>query len=78
MSNALFLPRELFDPAPAPAGQTASPRPPQGGHFTSGEAVAADLLQSLQPAPHTVPTVPTERRRTPRPSGLRGVDLYIA
>jgi len=43
--------------------------------FDSGEAVAADLLQSLQPA--TEPVF-AERRLAPRPGHLRGVDLYIA
>jgi hypothetical protein len=43
--------------------------------FDSGEAVAADLLQSLQP---DAEPVFGERRLTPRPENLRGVDLYIA
>jgi hypothetical protein len=43
--------------------------------FDSGEAVAADLLQSLQP--DTEPVF-AERRLAPRPGHLRGVDLYIA
>ncbi|MBC7995228.1 MAG: hypothetical protein H7Z15_18510, partial [Rhizobacter sp.] len=49
MSDALFLPRELFSPAqPKPALQpTAQPR--RDAHFASGEAVAADLLKGLPP-----------------------------
>lgn len=43
--------------------------------FDSGEAVAADLLQNLQP--DAEPAF-GERRRAVRPEHLRGVDLYIA
>ena len=83
MSNALFLPRELFAPASAPAkpaalAAMASPR--RGVNFVSGEAVAADLLQGVLPSPalHTLPVASTERRRQPRAAHARGVDLFIA
>jgi hypothetical protein len=71
MSDALFLPRELFSsPAPtAPAERAVPPR--RGVHFASGEAVAADLLQGLLPA-SPPPPASTERRRKPR------VDLHLA
>ncbi len=72
MSNALFLPRELFAPA-APFKASAEPaaRPLRGLHFASGEAVAADLLKGMQPS-SVMPAANAERRRQPR------VDLYIA
>jgi hypothetical protein len=91
MSNTLFLPRELFEPlmkpqaAPSrPAEPAASTRPVswpfmsparRSTRFDSGEAVAADLLQNLQPEAEPVFG---ERRSTPRPEHQRGVDLYIA
>lgn len=75
MSDALFLPRELFSPAPAQA-RPAAPPPRRGLQFASGEAVAADLLDGL--APINVQAHPRpERRRTPRSAGARGVDLHI-
>ena len=80
MSNALFLPRELFACAstpdkPAALEPAASPR--RGVSFVSGEAVAADLLQGVLPS-HTLPAASTERRRQPRAANARGVDLFIA
>ncbi|MGY4827495.1 hypothetical protein ACVNIS_02840 [Sphaerotilaceae bacterium SBD11-9] len=72
MSDALFLPRELFAPhAQAAAAQPAVPAVPprRGVQFDSGEAVAADLLRTLGPV---------DRRRQPRAANARGVvDLYI-
>ena len=77
MSDALFLPRELFSPAlPQPRMQPAA-LPRRGAYFASGEAVAADLLKGLTPM-SALATASTDRRRAPRPSGARGVDLYIA
>jgi hypothetical protein len=71
MSNALFLPRELFaSPAPSATAERAI-APRRGLHFASGEAVAADLLKGLPPM-SSVPVATTERRRKPR------VDLYLA
>jgi hypothetical protein len=63
MSDALFLPRELFQPdAPRPAKPAVAPR--RGAvHFTSGADVAADLLQAMNDA--VEPTF-VERRRKPR------------
>ena len=68
MSDALFLPRELFSPA-LTATATVQPavRAPRGVHFASGEAVAADLLKGLTPM-DALPPLPTERRRRPRPA----------
>ena len=69
MSDALFLPRELFAPRAqsAPAQPVVPPR--RGVQFDSGEAVDADLLRSLGPV---------DRRRQPRAAHERGVvDLYI-
>jgi len=83
MSDALFLPRELFAPASFPASaQPAVAQLPaitsrRAVNFESGEAVAADLLKALVPA-DAVPQAPTERRRKPRPASARGVDLFIA
>jgi hypothetical protein len=83
MSNALFLPRELFEPVPparatpAPAGPVTAPLPRRRAQFLSGEAVAADLMQGLVEAVEP-PPAPHERRRAPRPAHARGVDLYIA
>ena len=78
MSNALFLPRELFAPAPAkPAALEPVASPRRGVHFVSGEAVAADLLQDVLPS-HTLPAASNERRRQPRAASSRGVDLFIA
>jgi hypothetical protein len=76
MSNALFLPRELFAPAtPAVAVEPAKRAPLRGAvHFASGEAVAADLLKGIS-APLAAPA---DRRRKPRPASARGVDLYLA
>jgi hypothetical protein len=83
VSDALFLPRELFASASAPtsaqpavAQRTASASR-RAVNFESGEAVAADLLKALTPA-DAVPQAPTERRRKPRPASARGVDLFIA
>lgn len=77
MSDALFLPRELFSPAqPRPTMQPAA-TPRRSAHFASGEAVAADLLKGLTPM-STLAAASTDRRRQPRPTGARGVDLYIA
>ena len=70
MSDALFLPRELFSPA-APAAAPVRPAMParRGMQFDSGEAVAADLMRALGPI---------ERRRQPRDANAPGVvDLYI-
>lgn len=68
MSDALFLPRELFSPAPAaPASAHIATRAPRGVQFASGEAVAADLLKGLPPMDALAP-LPTERRRRPRPA----------
>jgi 4'-phosphopantetheinyl transferase EntD len=79
MSDALFLPRELFAPATPTAVVTeqAAAHPRRGVNFVSGEAVAADLLQGLAPT-STAPAVPAERRRKPRPAAARGVDLFLA
>ena len=75
MSNALFLPRELFTHA-ATAPVEAATRPQRRSvHFTSGEAVAADLLSGWMP---DVAQAPADRRRQPRPANARGVDLFIA
>jgi len=79
MSDALFLPRELFASAPT---QPAAARPAAttsrcAVNFESGEAVAADLLKALSPATPAPPAT-TERRRKPRPASTRGVDLFIA
>jgi hypothetical protein len=82
MSDALFLPRELFatSSAPATAQPAAALRTASASrravNFESGEAVAADLLKALAPAT-AVPQAPTERRRKPRPANARGVDLFI-
>jgi hypothetical protein len=77
MSDALFLPRELFSPAlPKPAMQPVA-QPRRGAHFASGEAVAADLLKGMTPM-STLAAASTDRRRAPRPANARGVDLYIA
>lgn len=75
MSNALFLPRELFAPASAATVEAATRPQRRGVHFTSGEAVAADLLSGWAPA---VPHAPPDRRRQPRAANARGVDLFIA
>ena len=77
MSDALFLPRELFSPAPPKPALQPSAQPRRGAHFASGEAVAADLLQGLTPM-STLAAAHTDRRRKPRPASARGVDLYIA
>lgn len=84
MSDALFLPRELFASASAPvpaqpavAQRTASASR-RAVNFESGEAVAADLLKALTPADAAAPQAPIERRRKPRPASARGVDLFIA
>ena len=79
MSDALFLPRELFSTAqPQPTVQPAAPTPSdRAAHFASGEAVAADLLKGLTPM-STLAAARTDRRRKPRPASARGVDLYIA
>jgi hypothetical protein len=67
MSDALFLPRELFSPASATrAAVQPAVRVQRGVHFASGEAVAADLLKGLTPM-DLLPQLPTERRRRPRP-----------
>lgn len=79
MSDALFLPRELFaDLPPGPGRETRAPAAPmdarpqrptrQSTPFDSGEAVTADLIRALGRV---------ERRRQPRPAGQRGVDFYI-
>jgi len=74
MSDALFLPRELFadlppsPPAPEPAPVRPLRTPRDATLFDSGEAVAADLVRALGRV---------ERRRQPRPAGQRGVDFYI-
>jgi len=84
MSDALFLPRELFALSSAPASaQPAVARLPatasrRAVNFVSGEAVAADLLQALAPATPVPQAAATERRRKPRPASARGVDLFIA
>lgn len=76
MSDALFLPRELFSPAqPKPLPPAAQPR--RAVQFASGEAVAADLLKGITPM-STLAAASTERRRKPRPTSARGVDLYLA
>jgi hypothetical protein len=75
MSNALFLPRELFAPAPAASAATATRPQRRSAQFTSGEAVAADLLNGWAPIEMQAPT---ERRRKPRAASARGVDLFIA
>ncbi|MBC7957961.1 MAG: hypothetical protein H7Y33_19090 [Cytophagales bacterium] len=75
MSNALFLPRELFAPATPAVPVEPVARPPlHGAHFASVEAVAADLLKGI-PA---LPPASTDRRRKPRSASARGVDLYLA
>jgi hypothetical protein len=78
MSNALFLPRELFSNGPAPSAASEPPR--TGTHFASGEAVAADLLGFLADTPQApaAPVARTERRRRPRAAHARGVDIYLA
>lgn len=84
MSDALFLPRELFADAPAKTSVAERPAPrARGGlNFVSGEAVAADLLKALEPESAATAPTPTparaERRRKPRPGSARGVDLFIA
>jgi hypothetical protein len=76
MSDALFLPRELFSTAqPKPLQPAALPR--RSVHFASGEAVAADLLKGVTPM-SALAAASTDRRRQPRPAGAHGVDLYIA
>lgn len=81
MSNALFLPLELFQPPLSlrptpPAAATPRPAARQDTLFHSGEAVAADLMDSLAAA--VSPAFPVlDRRRSPRPAHLRGVDFYI-
>lgn len=77
MSDALFLPRELFSPAPPQPAMQPAAQPRRGAHFASGEAVAADLLKGMTPM-STLASASTDRRRAPRPTGARGVDLYIA
>jgi hypothetical protein len=79
VSDALFLPRELFStPSRSPAPATSAPtRSANTTVFTSGEAVAADLLLNLTPV-QTQRPVATERRRKPRSPLALGVDLYIA
>lgn len=77
MSDALFLPRELFSPAQPQTPRHTAAQPRRAAHFASGEAVAADLLQGLTPM-SMLAAASTDRRRQPRPSGARGVDLYIA
>jgi hypothetical protein len=82
MSNALFLPRELFEPAPVArpavaADPVTTPLARRHAQFLSGEAVAADLLRGLVEAVEPPPASP-ERRRTARPAHARGVDLYLA
>lgn len=75
MSNALFLPRELFASTSAAKVEAAARPQRRGVHFASGEAVAADLLSGWAPA---VPQAPADRRRQPRAANARGVDLFIA
>ena len=75
MSDALFLPRELFAPAVAVPAQAATHLQRRGVHFTSGEAVAADLLKGWAPVEAQASA---ERRRQARPANARGVDLFIA
>ncbi len=84
MSDALFLPRELFSPAPPTPTLQPVAQPRRGApfargeaHFASGEAVAADLLKGL-PKMSTLAAASTDRRRAPRPASALGVDLYIA
>ena len=77
MSDALFLPRELFSPAPPQPAMQPAAQPHRAAPFASGEAVAADLLKGLTPM-STLAAASTDRRRQPRPASARGVDLYIA
>lgn len=80
MSDALFLPRELFAPvAPQPSVAPPALTPSRRAvNFESGEAVAADLLKALAPATLSTPKpAVSERRRKPRPASARGVDLFI-
>jgi hypothetical protein len=64
MSDALFLPRELFQPdAPRPTQPAVAPRR-RAVHFTSGADVAADLLLAMNDGV-AEPTF-VERRRKPR------------
>ncbi|MEO8153757.1 MAG: hypothetical protein ABI605_11860 [Rhizobacter sp.] len=79
MSNALFLPRELFEPAAAaakPAALEPATKPSRVASFVSGQAVAADLLKGVLPT-QTPPATPTERRRRPRAAYAGGVDLFL-
>lgn len=77
MSEALFLPRELFACATSAPRAEPAARPPRGVHFASGEAVAADLLKGLTPMSAPAQANP-ERRRQPRPAHSGGLDLSLA
>lgn len=79
MSDALFLPRELFQPAQTPAAMPAPHAEPTAqatrrsngtASFASGADVAADLLRAMQSPP-----APAERRRKPRSANPLKLDL---
>jgi hypothetical protein len=78
MHDALFLPRELFYPATAavPAAVKPSPSNRVAAQFSSGEAVAADLLQGVVSLADWSNARP-DRRRQPRSEKELGVDLHL-